>query len=301
MTDRIYPQFATHNAHTCAAVLAMATDRKRFEFQRLHGMGEALHRIVMSQSGTRCRIYAPVGAHRDLLAYLVRRLLENGANSSFVNQIADERIAPEVIARDPIEAVAAQGFTPNPAIRPPAALFQPARGNARGWNLDDPLDAGTILAQREAFRQHRWQAGPMLADATGLADAASLADAAGIAGETGVAEVRGVPERSASEETDPSGTSRRLNAVEVRNPADAADTVGSVTAATPAQVEAAVAAAASGFQEWAKRPVAQRATILRRAADLYEQQAPELFALCAARQARRSRMRWQNCVNRLIS
>ena len=82
MTDRIYPQFATHNAHTVAAILDMASPTRRFEFQRLHGMGERLHDIVLTDDGTRCRIYAPVGAHRDLLAYLVRRLLENGANSS---------------------------------------------------------------------------------------------------------------------------------------------------------------------------------------------------------------------------
>ncbi|HMM64467.1 MAG TPA: proline dehydrogenase family protein, partial [Mesorhizobium sp.] len=84
MTDRIYPQFATHNAHTVAAILSMAQDRDSFEFQRLHGMGEQLHETVRKAEGTRCRIYAPVGAHSDLLAYLVRRLLENGANSSFV-------------------------------------------------------------------------------------------------------------------------------------------------------------------------------------------------------------------------
>ena len=97
MTDRIYPQFATHNAHTVAAVLHMARDlpRDAFEFQRLHGMGEALHEIVHARGGTRCRIYAPVGAHRDLLAYLVRRLLENGANSSFVNQIVDRAVPAE--------------------------------------------------------------------------------------------------------------------------------------------------------------------------------------------------------------
>ena len=102
MTDRIYPQFATHNAHTMAAVLHMAGDRTDLEFQRLHGMGEALHEAVREAHGTRCRIYAPVGAHHDLLAYLVRRLLENGANSSFVNQIVDESVTPEEIARDPI-------------------------------------------------------------------------------------------------------------------------------------------------------------------------------------------------------
>ena len=96
MTDRIYPQFATHNAHTVAAVLDMGKG-KPFEFQRLHGMGERLHDIVLKREKTRCRIYAPVGAHRDLLAYLVRRLLENGANSSFVNQIVDEDVAPETL------------------------------------------------------------------------------------------------------------------------------------------------------------------------------------------------------------
>ena len=99
MTDRIYPQFAGHNAHTVSAVLDLAraagVTPQMFEFQRLHGMGERLHDLVMSDNGTRCRIYAPVGAHRDLLAYLVRRLLENGANSSFVNQIVNEEVPPE--------------------------------------------------------------------------------------------------------------------------------------------------------------------------------------------------------------
>ena len=107
MTDRIYPQFATHNAHTVAAILAMAAGQGRhIEFQRLHGMGERLHDIVHEAQGTRCRIYAPVGAHRDLLAYLVRRLLENGANSSFVNQIVDEDVPPDVVAACPFEAIA---------------------------------------------------------------------------------------------------------------------------------------------------------------------------------------------------
>src|SRR5690606_27689073 len=114
MTDRIYPQFATHNAHTVAAILQMADDRQAFEFQRLHGMGEALHEAVRKAEGTRCRIYAPVGAHSDLLAYLVRRLLENGANSSFVHQIVDKQVAAEEIARDPFAVVARQGPAANP-------------------------------------------------------------------------------------------------------------------------------------------------------------------------------------------
>src|SRR5690606_12219280 len=99
-SGRLYPQFATHNAHTVEAVLEMARltggDRP-FEFQRLHGMGEALHERVVARSGRLCRIYAPVGEHRDLLAYLVRRLLENGANSSFVHRILDPKVPPREV------------------------------------------------------------------------------------------------------------------------------------------------------------------------------------------------------------
>ena len=125
--DRIYPQFATHNAHTCAAIIALAgNDQKNFEFQRLHGMGESLHSIVKQTHGTRCRIYAPVGAHRDLLAYLVRRLLENGANSSFVNQVVDGSIPSADITRDPVQEVEALGEQiANPDIRLPGELFHP--------------------------------------------------------------------------------------------------------------------------------------------------------------------------------
>ncbi|MEC7141620.1 MAG: proline dehydrogenase family protein, partial [Pseudomonadota bacterium] len=108
MTDRLYPQFATHNAHSVAAILEMAAavGTNHYEFQRLHGMGEALYRHLLASEGVRCRVYAPVGAHRELLAYLVRRLLENGANSSFVNQIVDDRIAPEDIVACPFDRLA---------------------------------------------------------------------------------------------------------------------------------------------------------------------------------------------------
>ena len=102
MTDRIYPQFATDNEHTAGAVIHLAGKRRdEFEFQGLHGTEEALHDVIMAELDVRCRIYARVGAHRDFLAYLVRRLLENGANSSFVHQIVDDDVAPEAIARDP--------------------------------------------------------------------------------------------------------------------------------------------------------------------------------------------------------
>lgn len=112
MNDRIYPQFATHNANSVAMILEIADKDTAFEFQRLHGMGEALHRITLERENVRCRIYAPVGPHRDLLAYLVRRLLENGANSSFVNQIIDLNTPAEDIALDPIE-IARDDFKSN--------------------------------------------------------------------------------------------------------------------------------------------------------------------------------------------
>jgi RHH-type proline utilization regulon transcriptional repressor/proline dehydrogenase/delta 1-pyrroline-5-carboxylate dehydrogenase len=157
MTDRIYPQFATHNAHTVAAILHMAQDPQSYEFQRLHGMGETLHRLTMTQNGTRCRIYAPVGAHRDLLAYLVRRLLENGANSSFVNQIVDEDVAPETVAADPFEAPAARALTTGPD------LFAPERPNSIGIDLRHRPSFAAIDAARDAFRDHQWQAAPLIA------------------------------------------------------------------------------------------------------------------------------------------
>jgi RHH-type proline utilization regulon transcriptional repressor/proline dehydrogenase/delta 1-pyrroline-5-carboxylate dehydrogenase len=160
MTDRIYPQFATHNAHTVAAILAVADDKTAFEFQRLHGMGEALHEAVRVGEGTRCRIYAPVGAHSDLLAYLVRRLLENGANSSFVHQIVDEDVSAETIARDPFDVIAVQGPAHNPLIPKPVDIFSPGRTNSTGHDLNDTVELGTILRERERFAgAAQWRAG----------------------------------------------------------------------------------------------------------------------------------------------
>jgi RHH-type proline utilization regulon transcriptional repressor/proline dehydrogenase/delta 1-pyrroline-5-carboxylate dehydrogenase len=146
MANRIYPQFATHNAHTVAAILHMA-DGQRFEFQRLHGMGERLHDLVLAEGQTRCRIYAPVGAHRDLLAYLVRRLLENGANSSFVNQIVDEEVSPAEVASDPFTDIEGAAF---PAVTHPRDLFVPRR-NSRGWDWNDPVDMDDIAQARASF------------------------------------------------------------------------------------------------------------------------------------------------------
>ena len=241
MTDRLYPQFATHNAHTVAAVLHMAGESTDFEFQRLHGMGEALHAAVRAAHGHRCRIYAPVGAHHDLLAYLVRRLLENGANSSFVNQIVDESVTADEIARDPVAALEELGeAVANPAIAAPPALFAPGRRNARGWDLTDPPTLDAIETGRAPFRSALWKARPMIAD-------------------------------------DAVGTVR----APVRNPARPDEIVGSVTEAAPADIEAALGAARDGAAAWAATDIEERAHRLRRVADLYEAHAAELFALAA--------------------
>lgn len=160
LTDRIYPQFATHNAHTVASILDIGADPAAYEFQRLHGMGEALHEIVRADHGTRCRIYAPVGQHRDLLAYLVRRLLENGANSSFVNQVLNPDVPPEEVARDPFTALAQQRATP---VAAPAQLFGGQRVNSRGFDLSDPVTLDAIEAARAPYRDCQWQAAPLMA------------------------------------------------------------------------------------------------------------------------------------------
>ncbi len=163
MTDRIYPQFATHNAHTVVAVehiagrvVAQTGTAPRFEFQRLHGMGEAVHEIARAGDGRRRRIYAPVGVHKDLLAYLVRRLLENGANSSFVHQILDRSIPPAEIAADPVACVEAADPLPHPAIPLPADLFGDTRRNSPGWNLNEPHERDALEAAMAPFTSRRW-------------------------------------------------------------------------------------------------------------------------------------------------
>ena len=138
----------------------MGGDHDAYEFQRLHGMGESLHELVRAENGPRCRIYAPVGRHRDLLAYLVRRLLENGANSSFVNQVLDGDVPTETVARDPFEALGAPG--PAAVVAPPR-LFGAARVNSKGFDLTDPVTLSEIAAARAPFAEEPWQAGPLLA------------------------------------------------------------------------------------------------------------------------------------------
>ncbi|MCB2019249.1 MAG: bifunctional proline dehydrogenase/L-glutamate gamma-semialdehyde dehydrogenase PutA [Burkholderiaceae bacterium] len=239
MRDRIYPQFATHNAHTCAAVLEMAgSARDSFEFQRLHGMGESLHEIVRTQAGTRCRIYAPCGPHKDLLAYLVRRLLENGANSSFVNQIVNEEIAPEAIAADPVDRALANDPIQNPGICLPRDLFKPGRENSRGCRIEEPATALPLIEARNRFADTQWTARPVLAG-----------------------------------DAPPQGPAK-----DVTSPADGS-VVGRVHEATADEVARALDAAQAGFEAWSQVPVATRAATLRRIADLYEANMAEFCAI----------------------
>ncbi|HYG88422.1 MAG TPA: bifunctional proline dehydrogenase/L-glutamate gamma-semialdehyde dehydrogenase PutA [Azospirillum sp.] len=158
--DVFYPMFATHNAHTVASVLGMAGDRQGYEFQRLHGMGEPLYHQVVAPDMP-VRVYAPVGSHEDLLAYLVRRLLENGANSSFVNRIQDEQVPVAAIVADPVARVAALPAKPHPRIPLPSDLFGPERRNSDGLDLSDGSQLGPVLEHLAAER--RWSAAPLVA------------------------------------------------------------------------------------------------------------------------------------------
>lgn len=163
--DRIYAQFATHNAHTVSAIIHIANSKCNYEFQCLHGMGTALYNLVLNHHQSRCRIYAPVGSHRDLLAYLVRRLLENGANSSFVNQIANPDVPATEIAADPINAAVQSLNSPEPNLVKPGDLFLPERKNSQGWDLNDRDHIDRFLNARQPFMQKQWTARSLIASA----------------------------------------------------------------------------------------------------------------------------------------
>ena len=142
----IYPAFATHNALTVATILEWAGPSRDFEFQRLHGMGEGLFERLVRDDGYKCRTYAPVGGHRDLLAYLVRRLLENGANSSFVHQLADANVSDETLLADPAAKIASVSGTPHPSIALPVRLYGGSRDNSAGIDLADERVLAEIAA-----------------------------------------------------------------------------------------------------------------------------------------------------------
>jgi RHH-type proline utilization regulon transcriptional repressor/proline dehydrogenase/delta 1-pyrroline-5-carboxylate dehydrogenase len=236
MTDRIYPQFATHNAQTAAAILELADAGQPYEFQRLHGMGETLHNHLRQNEGARCRIYAPVGPHKDLLAYLVRRLLENGANSSFVNQINDKRLPSRALATDPMDRLTLTAGKRSSNLKNPSDLYAPSRIASRGWDINSSTDVLEIDDARQSLRSPQWSAEPITI----------------------------VPWTGAGKEI-------------LINPANPADKVGTVIFASA--VDAAQAADAA--TTWDDVSAEERAKFLRRAADLYEAEFGELFALLA--------------------
>ena len=250
-TDAIYPQFATHNAHTLSAIYTWAQQHKidDYEFQCLHGMGETLYDQVVGadQLGKACRIYAPVGSHQTLLAYLVRRLLENGANSSFVNQIVDENVAIDTLITDPIVAVQKSGGEPHPQIALPRNLYGEERKNSTGIDLsneDSLRELDRIFVQAST---HQWQAAPLLHD----------------------------------------GANSTGELQQICNPADRRDVVGQVVEASRADVESALEGATAFASEWQSVSSSDRAQMLERAADLFETHQPELMAL-AVREAGKS-------------
>ena len=240
--DAVFPQFATHNAQTLSAIMAMAPapfHAGQYEFQCLHGMGEPLYEEVVGPAklDRPCRIYAPVGTHETLLAYLVRRLLENGANSSFVNRIADPAVPVSELTLDPVAQVRESypGCLPHPGIAAPRDLFAPVRQNAAGLDLSSEQTLAVLADALQVTVTTAWSARP-----TG--------------GEGGAA---------------------RISA----NPADHRDAVGTVHDATKAEVTAMLACAATAAEEWATTPLAERAACLARAADLLEARMPMLLGL----------------------
>jgi len=237
----IYPQFATHNAHTIASILHFAGSRKDFEFQRLHGMGEELYEEILDPDkyGRACRVYAPVGSHEDLLPYLVRRLLENGSNTSFVNRIFDENIEVQDIVADPITLSRATACQPHPRISAPSHLYGEERENSRGVNLADRALAADLLERMDRALAKPVSARPIVGGK--YLDGSALAS---------------------------------------RNPANKNEIVGTCVQADRSAVDQAMATAVAGQLNWSLLPANERADILNRAADLYQQHAAELLALC---------------------
>jgi RHH-type proline utilization regulon transcriptional repressor/proline dehydrogenase/delta 1-pyrroline-5-carboxylate dehydrogenase len=162
--EHLLPQFATHNAHTVAWISHVGAGRN-FEFQRLHGMGEELYTELLEQPSFKrsCRVYAPVGSHQHLLPYLVRRLLENGANTSFVNRLIHTETAADAVADDPLAVTRARGAVAHPRIPPPRQLFAPERVNSRGLNLAGSLEMAKLSAALHATGTGRWLAEPRVA------------------------------------------------------------------------------------------------------------------------------------------
>ncbi len=237
---RLFPQFATHNALTVATIIEMAGGAEGYEFQRLHGMGEALYASLLGEErGFACRTYAPVGGHTDLLAYLVRRLLENGANSSFVAKAADPDVEIASLLTPPAEILGGPDAARHPRIVKPAELYLAAQGrlNSAGYELGDRKSREALLARVQAAKAVTFSAQPIV-----------------------------------------SGKAQPGSRVDVASPITG-EAVGSVIETNLTQADAAVEAALRGFSEWAATPAAQRADSLSRAADLMEGETGTLLHL----------------------
>ncbi len=163
LNDRIYPQFATHNAHSVQTILDIANSGNSYEFQKLHGMGEGLYDHVLETFPVTCRIYAPVGIHDDLLAYLVRRLLENGANSSFVNQVVDKSVPAHEVVKDPFDAWEMLKGQENMAVIKPYDMYQPERPNSLGFDFTSVTELARIKEARDKFAATTWNVTAQLA------------------------------------------------------------------------------------------------------------------------------------------
>lgn len=239
---RIFPQFATHNALTMSNIIELG-GRDGYEFQRLHGMGEVLYDAEVVDSGIPVRIYAPVGGYKDLLAYLVRRMLENAANSSFVAQIADERISNEDLLAFPQEELRegiAIGEDPvHPLIRLPGKLY-PLRPNSMGLELGYQPHLSLLSEAMEKFRPPHKTLGAI---------------------------INGEHHQAQGEE------------FPILNPARLDRPLGAWRASTSADVDAAIATAKAAFEEWNIWPVEERAEVLRRFADLMEENLAPLIAI----------------------
>ncbi len=237
-----FPQFGTHNAYSTAAVMSIADENKAaFEFQCLHGMGRPLYDQVVdaAQYNKPCRIYAPVGSHRDLLGYLVRRLLENGANSSFVNQLSDDNTPVEKIVFDPVARVASLASKAHPKIPLPENIYQQWK-NSHGMDLSNPNDLAKLESTIQAvIAQQPWQA-------------ASI--------------VNGKVMTNASAEA-------------AHSPIHRDKVIGKVSKAEPADVELALATAAAAMKTWGRTKPEARAVILEKIADVFEAKATEFAAL----------------------
>ena len=240
----IFPQFASHNAHTVSAIAVM-TEHKDFEFQRLHGMGDSLYNHAMEAYQQSVRIYAPVGSHKDLLPYLVRRLLENGANSSFVHRLVDARCPVAELTQHPVDMLLAFDTLHNTKIPLPPAVF-PDRKNSYGVNIDIESEAHQFEEQVKSYLNNQWTAGPVI-NGESFAESMIKAD---------------------------------QNVEQVTAPYDRRINVGQVAFANLDHVSAAITGADAAFADWNATSVETKAAALDKLADLMEDNLAELVAIC---------------------